>query len=134
MTWSVLHMCLLLTVYGSDGQSTSADPRCVYTFNVPTSDCAQTPGPSVDDQLLKGYVIALQEQFKQVVTDVRDLRERNDKLERDNKKLMSDVENLKKDTHSGNMMLWGWSHMGWPGSVVTPTDIVSTIKIVLGYI
>ena len=112
MTWSVLHMCLLLTVYGSDGQSTSADPRCVYTFNVPTSDCAQTPGPSVDDQLLKGYVIALQEQFKQVVTDVRDLRERNDKLERDNKKLMSDVENLKKDTHSGNMMLWDWSHMG----------------------
>ena len=77
----------------------------MYTFNVPTSDCAQTPGPSVDDQLLKGYVIALQEQFKQVVTDVRDLRERNDKLERDNKKLMNDVENLKKDTHSGKMIL-----------------------------
>ena len=35
-----------------------------------------------------------------MVTDMRDLRERNDKLERDNKKLMSDVENLKKDTHS----------------------------------
>ena len=102
MAWSVLYMCLLLTfTYWSDGQSTSADPRCVFTFNVPTCDCAQTPGPSLDDQLLKGYVIALQEQFKQVVTDVRDLRERNDKLERDNKKLMSDVENFRKDTHSG---------------------------------
>ena len=126
MTWSILHMCLLLTVYGSDGQSTSADPRCVYTFNVPTSDCVQTPGPSVDDQLLKGSVVALQEQFKQVVTDVRDLRDRNDKLERDNKKLMSDnkkimsdnkklmsdVENLKNDSHTGKMILWGRSHMG----------------------
>ena len=90
-------MCLLLTfTYWSDGQSTSADPLCVYTFNVPTSDCAQTPGPSVDDQLLKGYVVALQEQFKQVVTDMRDLRERNDKLERE-------VENLKKDSHAGKV-------------------------------
>ena len=42
---------------------------------------------------------------------MRDLRERNDKLERDNKKLMSDVENLKKDTHSGKMILLGRSHM-----------------------
>ena len=127
-------MCLLLTVYGSDGQSTSVDPRCVYTFNVPTSECAQAPGPSIDDQLLKGSVVALQEQFKQVVTDMRDLRERNDKLERDNKKLMSDneklmsdVENLKKDTHSGKLSSFTHGVTWWPSD---PTDMVSVINIV----
>ena len=92
----VLRTCLLLTViHLTDGQSTSADPRCVYTFNVPPSDCGQAPGPSVDDQLLKSHVIALQAQVKQMANDMKVMREQNDKL-------ASDVEKLKNDRPNSN--------------------------------
>ena len=71
----VLQVSLLLTVIKmTDGQSTSADPRCVCTVNVPTSGCGQTQGPSVDDQLLKSHVIALQAQIKQLASDVENLK------------------------------------------------------------
>ena len=109
---SVLLFCLLLAVmYLTDGQSTSADGRCVYTFNVPENDCAQTPGPSVDDQLLKSSVIALQTQFKLMVKEMRVMGEHIDKLTSDNEKLVnvsnelqerndkqdSELRNLKKE-------------------------------------
>ena len=77
-------------IHVTAGQSTSADPRCVYTFNVPTSDCGQTPGPSVDDPLLKSLVIALQAQVKQLASD-------NKQLASDNKQLASDVKQLAND-------------------------------------
>ena len=98
MARSIIHACILVSViYMTAGQSTSADPRCVYTFNVPTSDCGQTPGPSVDDQIWKSSVIALQAQVKQLASDnkqlandVRALREQNDKQD-------SELRNLKKE-------------------------------------
>ena len=60
------------------------------TFNVPTCDCGQTPGPSVDDQLLKSSVIGLQAQVKQLASD-------NKQLASDNKQLASDVKQLTSD-------------------------------------
>ena len=91
MARSIIHACILVSViYVTAGQSTSADPRCVYTFNVPTSDCGQTPGPSVDDQLLKSHVIALQVQMKQMASDMRAMREHIDKQD-------SELRNLKKE-------------------------------------
>ena len=87
----IIHACILVSVvYETVGQSTSADPRCVYMFNVPTSDCGQTPGPSVDDQLLKSHVIALQAQMKRMSSDMRAMREHIDKQD-------SELRNLKKD-------------------------------------
>ena len=91
-------------MYLTDGQSTSAERRCVYTFNVPENDCAQTPGPSVDEQLLKSSVIALQTQFKLMVKEMRVMGEHIDKLTSDNKALQerndkqdSELRNLKKE-------------------------------------
>ena len=91
MARAIVHACILVSViYVTAGHSTSVDPRCVYTFNVPTSDCGQTPGPSVDDQLLKSSVIALQAQVKQLASD-------NKQLASDNKQLASDVKQLTSD-------------------------------------
>ena len=71
----VLYVSLLLIIiHMTEGQSTSADPRCVCTVNVPTSGCGQTQGPSVEDQLLKSHVIALEAQIKQLVSDVENLK------------------------------------------------------------
>ena len=72
----VLSLCLLLPVVCvTHGQSTAGDNSgCVYSFKVPTSDCAQTPGPRVDDQILRNSVLALQEQVKQLVSEVRNLK------------------------------------------------------------
>ena len=71
-----LSLSLLLSVVCvTHGQSTAGDNSgCVYSFKVPTSDCAQTPSPSVDDQILRNSVLALQEQVKQLVTEVRNLK------------------------------------------------------------
>ena len=71
----ILSLSLLLSVVCvTHGQSTAGDNSgCVYSFKVPTSDCAQTPGPSVDDQILRNSVLALQEQVKQLVSEVRNL-------------------------------------------------------------
>ena len=78
----ILSLSLLLSVVCvTHGQSTAGDNSgCVYSFKVPTSDCAQTPGPSVDDQIWKSSVIALQEQVRQLTSDMRVLREHNNKL------------------------------------------------------
>ena len=93
----IIHECILVSViYVTAGQSTSADPRCVYTFNVPTSDCGQTPGPSVDDQLLKSSVIALQAQVKQLASDNKQLASDNMQLASDVKQLTSDVKTLRE--------------------------------------
>ena len=72
----ILSLSLLLSVVCvTHGQSTAGDNAgCVYSFQVPTSDCAQTPGPSVDDQILRNTVLALQEQVKQLVSEVRNLK------------------------------------------------------------
>ncbi|KAI0239761.1 hypothetical protein LSAT2_009483 [Lamellibrachia satsuma] len=86
----------------TDGHSTSADRRCVYMFNVPESDCDQTPGPSVDDQLLKSHVIALQAQLKLMASDMRVMQEHIEKLDSDNKQLVNDVNNLKKERPNSN--------------------------------
>ena len=109
MERSVLLFCLLLAVmYLTNGQSTSADRRCVYTFNVPENDCAQTPGPSVDDQLLKSSVIALQTQFKLMVKEMRVMGEHIDKLTNDNEKLVNvsnelQERNDKQDSELNNL-------------------------------
>ena len=84
-------------MYLTDGQSTSADRRCVYTFNVPENDCAQTPGPSVDDQIWKSSVIALQTQFKLMVKEMRVMGEHIDKLTSDNEKLVNVSNTLASD-------------------------------------
>ena len=81
----ILSLRLLLSVVCvTHGQSTAGDNSgCVYSFKVPTSDYAQTPGPSVDDQLLKSSVIALQTQSKQMANELRDVRAHNVKLSND---------------------------------------------------
>ena len=84
-------------MYLTDGQSTSVDRRCVYTFNVPENDCAQTPGPSVDDQVLKSFVMALQTQFRLMVKEVRAMGEHIDKLKSDNEKLVNVSDTLASD-------------------------------------
>ena len=90
MVRPVILSCVLLAVmYLTDGQSTSSDRRCVYTFNVPENECAQTPGPSVDDQLVKSSVIALQTQFKLMVKEMRVMGEHIDKLTSDNEILVN---------------------------------------------
>jgi len=98
MARSIIHACILVSVINViHGQSTSADPRCVYTFNVPTSDCGQTPGPSVDDLMWKNSVIALQAQVKQLASDVKQLTSNNKQLASDNKQLASDNKQLAND-------------------------------------
>ena len=84
-------------IYVTVGQSTSADPHCVYTFNVPTSDCGQTPGPSVDDLMWKNSVIALQAQVKQLARDNKQLASDNKQLSSDNKQLANDTKQLAND-------------------------------------
>ena len=72
----ILSLSLLLSVVCvTHGQSTAGDNSgCVYSFKVPTSDCAQTASPSVDDQILRNSVLALQEQVKQLVSEVKNLK------------------------------------------------------------
>ena len=73
------HFVLLLAVLcEADSQSTtSVDSRFVYTFNVPASDCGQVPDSNTDVQVLKSLAVAQQAQIKQLVTEVRELREDN---------------------------------------------------------
>ena len=61
MATSALRISLLLVVLcATDGESsTSEDSHCVYTFNVPSNDCGQTP---MEDQLAKSQLVALQNQ------------------------------------------------------------------------
>ena len=78
----------LIGVFVTHGQSTAGDSSgCVYSFRVPTSHCTQTPSPSVDYQIWKSSVISLQAQVRQLTSDMRVLREHNNKL-------VSDVGNL----------------------------------------
>ena len=81
----ILSLSLLLSVVCvTHGRSTTGyNSGCVYSFKVPTSDCAQTPSPSVDDQIWKSSVIALQTQFKQMANELRDVRAHNVKLSND---------------------------------------------------
>ena len=97
MARSIIHAYILVSViYVTAGQSTSADPHCVYMFKVPTSDCGQTPGPSVDDQLLKSSVIALQAQVKQLTSDNKQLAGDNNQLASDNNHLANDMRALRE--------------------------------------
>ncbi|KAK2174306.1 hypothetical protein NP493_812g02034 [Ridgeia piscesae] len=108
MATSIIHACILVSViYVTFGQSTSADPRCVYTFHVPTSDCGQTPGPGVDDQLLKSSVIALQAQVKQLASDSKQLASDNKQLASDNKQLASGDNNQHSSTGGAVYIRWG---------------------------
>ena len=75
------HFVLLLAVLcEADSQSTtSVDSRCVYTFNVPASDCGQVPDSNTDVHVLS-LAVAQQAHIKQLVTEVRELREDNVKI------------------------------------------------------
>ena len=117
---SILHVYLLLTViYAADGQSSAADPRCVYTFNVPASECGQTPGSSVDDQVWKNSVIAMQAQVHQLASVTS-------KLTNDNRKLARVVESLQRELANSNT---GMTKMFSPGPAVE-TFFVGSIHMV----
>ena len=82
MARPVAQFVLLLAVLcESDGQSTtSVDSRCVYTFNVPASECGQTPDSNTDVEVVKSLAVGLQAQIKQLVNEVRQLRDDNVKM------------------------------------------------------
>ncbi|KAK2180771.1 hypothetical protein NP493_428g02018 [Ridgeia piscesae] len=90
MASCVLHLLsFVYVVIMTHAQSTRSEyPGCVCTVNVPPSDCGQRSRPSVDVQLLKSSVIALQEQ---VVT-----------LASDNRKLADDVGDLRRELSKSN--------------------------------
>ena len=72
---------LLVVLCESGGQSTtSVDSRCVYTFNVPASECGQTPDSNTDVEVVKSLAVGLQAQIKQLVYEVRQLRDDNVKM------------------------------------------------------
>lgn len=72
---TVRFVLLLALLHMSDGQSTtSADSRCVYMFNVPASDCSQTPDSNGEVEVVKSLAVGLQAQVKQLVSELRDLR------------------------------------------------------------
>ena len=95
----ILTLSLLTSVLCTTrGQSTAGDNSdCVYSFRVPKSDCGQTPGPSVDDQIWKSSVIALQAQVSQLVTGNRQLTNDNKQLASDNKQFANDIKQLASD-------------------------------------
>ncbi|KAI0226299.1 hypothetical protein LSAT2_023094 [Lamellibrachia satsuma] len=78
----IAHFVLLLAVLcQADGQSTtSVDSRCAYTFNVPACHCGQAPNSNTDVEVLKSLAVGQQAQIKQLVSDVRELREENVKM------------------------------------------------------
>ena len=88
MASCVLHLLsFVYVVFTTHAQSTRSEyPGCVCTVNVPPSDCGQRSCPSVDVQLLRSSVVALQEQ---VVT-----------LASDNRKLADDVGHLRRELSS----------------------------------
>ncbi|KAK2153185.1 hypothetical protein NP493_2341g00002 [Ridgeia piscesae] len=105
----ILSLSLVLSVVCvTHGQSTAGDNSgCVYSFKVPTSDCAQTPGPSVDDQIWKSSVIALQEQVRQLTSDMRVLREHNNKLVSDVGRFTDKTESHHSSTGGAVYIRWG---------------------------
>ena len=109
MARSILPVYLILTViHAADGQSTAVDPHCVYTFNLPACECGQTPGCSVDDQVWKNSVIALQSQVQQLASVTS-------KLTSDNRKLTRAVENLQRELVNSNT---GMTKLFSPGPAV----------------
>lgn len=58
----------------SDGQRTLVDSRCVYTFNVPASDCGQTLDSNGEVEVVKSLAVGLQAQVTLLVSELRDLR------------------------------------------------------------
>ena len=91
----------------------------MYTFNVPSSECGQTPGSSVDDQVWKNSVIALQAQVKQLASVTS-------KLTSDNRKLARVVESLQRKLANSNT---GMTKMFSPGTAVE-TFFVGSIHMV----
>ena len=77
MARMIAHFVLLLAILcEADSQSTtSVDSRCV-----PASDCGQVPDSNTDVQVLKSLVVAQQAQIKQLVNEVKELREDNVKI------------------------------------------------------
>ena len=90
-------LLFVYVVFTTHAQSTRSEyPGCVCTVNVPPSDCGQRSCPSVDVQLLRSSVVALQEQ---VVT-----------LASDNRKLAADVGHLRRELSNSNAGTVNRSH------------------------
>ena len=89
---------LLVVLCESGGQSTtSVDSRCVYTFNVPASECGQTPDSNTDVEVVKSVAVGLQAQIKLLVNEVKQLRDDNVKMKEDNVKMKEDNSKIKED-------------------------------------
>ena len=71
---TVRFVLLLTLLHMSDGQRTLVDSRCVYTFNVPASDCSQTPDSNGEVEVVKSLAVGLQAQVTLLVSELRDLR------------------------------------------------------------
>ncbi|KAI0242897.1 hypothetical protein LSAT2_010609 [Lamellibrachia satsuma] len=81
MARMIAHFILLLAILcEADSQSTSVDSRCVFTFNVTASNCGAVPDSNTDVEVLKSLAVAQQAQIKQLVNEVRELREDNVKI------------------------------------------------------
>ena len=99
MARPIAQFFLLLTVLCESGgqSSTSVDSRCVYMFNVPASECGQTPDSNTDVEVVKSLAVGLQAQIKQLVNEVRQLRDDNVKMKEDNVKMKDDNVKMKED-------------------------------------
>ena len=97
-------LSFVYVVFTTHAQSTRSEyPGCVCTVNVPPSDCGQRSCPSVDVQLLRSSVVALQEQVVTLASD-------NRKLADDNRKLADDVGNLRRELSNSNKGTVNLSH------------------------
>ena len=87
----------LVVLCESGGQSTtSVDSRCVYTFNVPASECGQTPDSNTDVEVVKSLAVGLQAQIKLLVNEVRQLRDDNVRMKENNVKMKEDNIKMKQ--------------------------------------
>lgn len=96
---TVFVITLLAILTAAFGQTTtSTDSRCTYMFNVPASECSQTSGSSVDDQLLKSSVVGIQAQIKSLVNELKDVRAKNDKMTNELRDIRNENENMVNET------------------------------------
>ena len=109
MARPVAQFVLLLAVLcESGGQSTtSVDSRCVYMFNVPASECGQTPDSNTDVEVVKSLAVGLQAQIKLLVNEVRQVRDDNVKMKDDNDKMKEEILKMKEDNNKMKQQLAG---------------------------
>ena len=104
MARQVAQFVLLFAILRESGaQSTTAvDSRCVYTFNVPASECGQTPDSNTDVEVVKSLALGLQAQIKLLVNEVRQLRDDNVKMKEVNAKIKEDNVKMKQQLAAVN--------------------------------